>query len=117
VTGRRDIGACLFCGRPAAQLHHYTARATPDGPYIDALSTIPLCIRCHATEHQSWREVGIEELPDPLIARPARTGWTLGRIADLGRPVTVDTVTWRGFHAVMLAIGDDIDTRLGTGVV
>lgn len=116
MTGGRDLGACLLCGRPAAQFHHWTARGV-DGSYLDPTSTVPLCVRCHATEGQCWREEGLDVIDDPLLARPARTAWTFGRIADLDRPVTADTVTWRGFHAVMLAIGHDIDDRLGTGMV
>lgn len=115
MTRRRDIGACLLCGRPAAQFHHWTARGV-DGSYLDPTSTIPLCVRCHATEGQCWHEVGIDELPDPLVARVRRTMWTVGRLADLNRPVTFDALTLRGFHAVMLAIGRDVDARLRTGL-
>ncbi len=110
----RDLGPCAFCGRPGEERHHYTARATFDGPYLDPRSTIDLCRRCHVTEGQLWREVGLDVLADSLAARVQRTTWTVGRLSDLGRPWPADSM--RGLHEVLLAVQDEVLDRLGVEV-
>lgn len=104
----RDLGACAFCGTPAVELHHLTARLTPDGPYLDPEATIPLCRRHHATETALWREpeVGLDALADPTLARAARATWSLGRLVDLGRPGTPGVL--RSFHVVLVRITDGV---------
>ena len=117
MTEARDLGPCiLLCGRAADHRHHWTARLDPAGPYLDADSTVPVCVRCHATEHAGWRATGLETIDDPLLARVQRTTWLLGRWADLGRPVTIDPVTLRGLHVVLVAVGVDVVARLAVGV-
>ena len=108
MSAARDLGACAFCGTPAAELHHFTARLTPDGPYLDPEATIALCRRCHATETALWRdpEVALDVIADPTLARAARTTWTLGRLVDLGRPGTPGVL--RSFHVVLVRITDGV---------
>jgi hypothetical protein len=94
---------CLFCGRPAEHRHHPTATLFSGGRYLDAAWTVPICARCHATEHASWRQAGIASIDDPLEARLTRNTWLIGRLIDLGRPVTFGTGELRGLHSSMLA--------------
>ncbi len=113
MTGR-DPDLCAFCGRPADERHHFTARASFDGPYLDPGSTLPLCRRCHVTEGQLWREVGLDRIAHPLVARASRTAWTLGRLAEHGRPVPPGSVP--GFHGVLLAVQTDVLVLVGEEV-
>ena len=108
MSAHRDLGPCLYCGRPAEELHHFTARLTPDGPYLDPEATIALCRRHHATETALWREpeVGLDALADPTLARATRTAWTLGRLVDLGRHGTPGVL--RSFHVVLVRITDGV---------
>jgi hypothetical protein len=94
---------CVFCGRPAEQQHHPTARTDADRRYLDPGWTVPVCGRCHATEHAAWRHVGIASLEDPLEARLARNTWLVGRLADLGRPVSFGAGKLGGLHSSLLA--------------
>ncbi len=106
-----DLGPCAFCGRPAQERHHYTAKAAFDGPYLDPSATLPLCRRHHHTEGQLWREVGLDRIEDALVARARRATWTVGRVADLGRPWPAECMP--GLHQVLVAVQDDVLTRLG----
>ena len=108
MSAARDLGPCAFCGRPAEERHHFTARLTADGPYLDPEATIPLCRRHHATETALWREpeVGLDAIGDPTLARAARTTWMLGRFADLDRPASPAVV--RSFHLVLVRIADSV---------
>lgn len=100
--------SCAFCGAPAAHRHHYTARVDGHKDYLDLRSTIPLCSRCHATEHAAWRTVlvGLDRIDDPLVARVRRTTWTVGRLVDLGRGI--DPCDLRGLHDVLVAVQGDV---------
>ena len=108
MSAARDLGPCAFCGRPAEERHHFTARLTPDGPYLDPEATIPLCRRHHATETALWREpaVGLDAIADATLARAARTTWMLGRMVDLDRPATPAVL--RSFHGVLVRITDGV---------
>ena len=108
MSAPRVLGACAFCGRPADELHHFTARLTADGPYLDPEATIPLCRRCHATETALWREpaVGLDAIADPTLARAARTAWMIGRMVDLHRPAPPAVL--RSFHLVLVRITDGV---------
>lgn len=105
------LGPCAYCGRPAQERHHFTARATFDGPYLDSGSTISLCRRCHVTEGQVWREVGLDRVEDPLAARVQRVTWTAGRLADLRRPWPAESM--RGLHEVLVTVQGDVLAQLG----
>lgn len=102
---------CVFCARPGVHRHHWTGRPEPGLPYFDPASTVPVCVPHHHVEHQSWRFLGIDRASDPVEARIARGCWLFGRLADLGRPVTLDTDTLRGIHRVFLALADDLRER------
>ncbi|MGH9291599.1 MAG: hypothetical protein ACRD0B_00420 [Acidimicrobiales bacterium] len=80
-----DLGGCVLCRRSARHRHHLSGRLQPDGPYLDGAATIPLCLRCHVTEHESWRELGLAELGDPVAARLLRLRWFCGRVIDEAR--------------------------------
>ena len=110
----RDLGPCAFCGRPGEEGHHYTARATSDGPYVDPHSTLPLCRRCHHTEGQLWRDVGLDVIDHPLVARVRRTTWTVGRLADFGQGWPAASM--RGLHEVLLGVQDQVLALLGEEV-
>jgi hypothetical protein len=97
---------CIFCGRPAGHRHHLTARLEPDAPYLDEEWTVSLCGRCHSTEHAAWRHARIASIDDPLLARLARNTWFIGRLIDLGRPVTFSTEELRGLHGSLVACLD-----------
>jgi hypothetical protein len=64
---------------------------------------VPLDVRCHATEHAAWRQARIDAIEDPLSARVTLNAWFVGRLVDLGRPVTFGTEELRGLHASLLA--------------
>jgi hypothetical protein len=100
----RDLGRCLFCLSPAEELHHPTCRLRPDRPYLDPEWTIPLCIPCHRAEHAAWRDFGLDDIADPEEARVRRNLWFLGRLRDLGRPVTFSPDVLWGFHGSLLAM-------------
>lgn len=106
-----DLGPCAFCGRPAQEAHHFTARASFDGPYLDSRSTLALCRRCHLTEGQLWRDVGLNVVEHPLTARARRTAWTVGRLADFGRPWPAESM--RGLHDVLVAVQGGVLGLLG----
>lgn len=108
MTPSGDLGSCLYCGRPAEEGHHFSASLASQTAYLDSEARIPLCTRCHHTEHTCWREVGLDLIDDPLFARLRRTTWTLGRLADLAHPVTLDSLTLRGLHLVLLRIGEGV---------
>ena len=110
-----DLGPCAFCGRPAQDRQHYTAGAG-EAMHIDERSWLSLCRRCHATEHQLWRTptVGLDVIGDPLVARVRRTTWTVGRLADFGRPWPPGSM--RGLHEVLVAVQEAVLPRLGARV-
>ena len=98
-----DLGRCLFCGSPAVHLHHPTGRLGPELPYLDPSFTIPLCRACHHAEHAAMRDVGLDLLTDPLLARLVRMAWLLGRLADTDRSVTFTVGALKGMHGCLLA--------------
>lgn len=105
------LGPCLYCGEPARERHHWTAALTPEGPYLDPASTIPLCVACHHAEHQAWRELGLDAFDDALRARLFRLLWLGQRLADVAEHAgsrTLDAETLRGIHGVLLHIADDL---------
>ena len=104
------LGPCAYCGRPAQDRQHFTAGVAPV-VHIDEGSWLPLCRRCHATEHQLWRDVGLDVIDSVLVARVQRTIWTVGRVADLGRPWPAECV--RGLHEVLVAVQEDVLVLLG----
>ena len=110
------LGPCLYCCEPAAELHHWTAALTPDGPSLDPGSTIPLCVACHHAEHQAWRALGLDKFDDPLRARLVRLTWLFQRLADVAEHAgsrTLDARSLRGVHAVLLCIADDLAQHKG----
>ena len=102
MSWTRDLGVCLYCGRPAQELHHFTACLVDSSAYLDPTATIPLCIPCHKAEHAAWREVGLDRIGHPLLARQARTTWTVGRLAALDRPVAPTVLG--PIHGVLVVI-------------
>lgn len=96
------MSRCLFCGAPAAERHHPTAQLTGSSSYLDASFTVPVCIRCHHAEHAVWRQIGLDEIESPLLARLCRTTWLVGRLADLECPAPPDVV--RGLHGCLVAV-------------
>ena len=86
----RDLGRCWLSDRPARELHHATGRLVPAGPYLDPPLVVPLCAACHHAEHTAWRELGLDTLGDPSLARIARLCWLFRRLADRGHPVTFE---------------------------
>jgi hypothetical protein len=109
----RQLGPCAFCGRPARDRQHYTA-GVGAVVHIDEASWLPLCRRCHATEHVLWRDVGLDAIDHPLAARVRRTTWTVGRLADFGQPWPAQSM--RGLHDVLVAVQDDVLALLGAEV-
>ena len=110
------LGACLHCGAPAAELHHWTAALTPDGEYLDPGSTIPLCVPCHHAEHQAWRSLGLDVFDDALYARLFRLVWLFQRLADVAKYTgsrTLDAASLRGMHDVLVRIADDLAQHQG----
>jgi hypothetical protein len=100
----RDLGPCLFCPSPAAELHHPTCRLASDKPYLDPEWKVPLCIPCHRAEHAAWRDVGLDDIADPEEARLRRNVWFIGRLLHLGRPITFDPDVLLGLHLSLLAM-------------
>lgn len=107
------LGPCALCGRPAKERHHVTARLSADGPYLDPHSTIALCRRCHVTEGQLWRDVGLDVIDCALAARVRRATWTVGRLADVGRPFPAESM--RGLHGVLVVVQDEVLSLVGEG--
>jgi hypothetical protein len=93
---------CLFCGAPAEHDHHPTACLACSDEYLDPDFTIPLCRPCHYAEHDAWRDVGIDEISNPFIAREIRLIWLMGRFADLDRQVDLSPEMVRGLHGAIL---------------
>lgn len=102
----RNLGPCVYCGRPAKELHHFTACLAGHTEHLDPLATIALCIGCHKAEHAAWRAVGIDGFDHPLVARAYRTTWTLGRLAEVHRFL-------QPIHDVLVVIRDDISELVG----
>jgi hypothetical protein len=109
----RDLGACAFCGRPAQDRQHYTA-GVGAVVHIDEASWLPLCRRHHATEHQLWRDVGLDTIDLPLVARVRRVTWSVGRLADFGQ--AWPAASMRGLHDVLVAVQDEVLALLGVEV-
>jgi len=103
----RDLGPCLYCGRPAKEAHHFTACLAARDDYLDPRATIPLCIPCHKAEHAAWRAVGLDSFDDPLLARTYRVTWTVGRLVGLNTFL-------RPFHGVLVVIRDDVVELIGS---
>jgi len=82
-------GRCAYCGADRSiQRHHMTGRADPEGPYLDADLTLPLCVRCHRGDHKSWITGGIEVGESPLVV-VARLACTSRGLASRAEPITV----------------------------
>jgi hypothetical protein len=113
VSAHLDLGPCVYCGRPAQERHHFTARLRPDEPYLDAGATLALCRRCHDTETALWREFGLDRIEHPTLARARRTTWTLGRVVAAERAVEPSTL--RPFHEVLVVITGELAALVGTG--
>ncbi|MHB1582504.1 MAG: hypothetical protein ACYCU7_16205 [Acidimicrobiales bacterium] len=103
------LGRCLYCGRPAQELHHFTASLAGRTDHLDPQATIPLCVPCHKAEHAAWRTpaVGLAQVDHPLVARLGRTTWTLGRLADAGRPLEAGVIVV--LHGVLVTVSRDFD--------
>jgi len=95
-------GPCIFCGAPAAHLHHPTARLTPDSPYLDPDFVVTVCCRCHSVEHAAWRDVGIDVISDPVLARLYRVTWLVGRLVDMDRAEALTIEALRGLHGCLI---------------
>lgn len=107
----RDLGPCLYCGRPAKEAHHFTAGLADREEYLDPQATTPLCVPCHKAEHAAWRAVGLERFDHPLLARACRLTWTVGRLVGLDHPAAP---VLRPFHGVLVVIRDDVADLIGT---
>ena len=95
---------CIFCGAPAVHAHHPTARLSPDMPHLDPTFVVPVCRSCHYVEHVAWRDVGIDVVLDPMLARLTRVTWLVGRLVDLDRTEGITVDVWRGFHRCLVEI-------------
>lgn len=80
-------GLCAYCGAPAEHRHHLTGRPAPKAPYLDPDLTVALCRSCHLSDHHAWRLTGLDRISEPIPARLARAGFTLGRLGSLGKPL------------------------------
>ena len=94
---------CIFCGAPAVHWHHPTGRLSPEGLYLDPAFVVPVCRSCHACEHAAWRDVGINGLTDPTLARLCRVVWLIGRLVDLDRAEALNVDVLRGLHGCLIA--------------
>jgi hypothetical protein len=74
---------CLFTGRRAEELHHVTGRG-PDGEYLDPDLLVPLTVRQHAVEHQTWTTylIGEDACRSLPILRLLRAGLLLIRLSE-----------------------------------
>ena len=99
---------CFFCGAPAGHWHHPTARLTSAGPHLDPGFVVPVCRSCHYVEHAAWRDVGIDVVVDPMLARLLRSTWLVGRIVDLNRPEAFTMDVLRGFHGCLIQMGSKV---------
>jgi hypothetical protein len=97
---------CIFCGAPADHWHHPTARLAADTPHLDPGFVVPVCRSCHYVEHAAWRDVGIDALGDPMLARLLRSTWLVGRIVDLNRAGALTEDILRGFHGCLIRIAE-----------
>lgn len=107
----RDLGPCLYCGRSAREVHHFTACLAGETEYLDPLATVALCVGCHKAEHAAWRAVGLDTFAHPLLARTARVTWTLGRMVSPGHALAP---VLRPFHGVLVVIRDDVAELIGS---
>ena len=75
---------CVFTGLTADALHHVTG-TDANGRYYDPLLVIPLILRQHCLEHQSWHVLGIGEgcRADSLLIRLRRISSGLGRLGEV----------------------------------
>ena len=106
MSAPRDLGACVYCGRAAQELHHFTASLVGTESHLDPAATIPLCVSCHKAEHAAWRAVGLDRMDHPVVARAARVPWLLGRLVELDRPV--EPATLRAVHGVLIVLRDGV---------
>jgi hypothetical protein len=95
---------CMLCGAPAVHAHHPTGRPTPEGPYLDPGFVVPVCRSCHHVEHAAWRDIGIDVIADPILARLLRLTWLVGRLVDLNRADSLTAEALRGFHRCLVEI-------------
>jgi hypothetical protein len=100
------LSPCLFCGGPSVHAHHPTARLVPDGPYLDPTFVVPVCRSCHHVEHAAWRDVGIDVVADPMLARLLRLTWLIGRLMDLNRAEALTVGVLRGFRDCLIHTAD-----------
>ncbi|MDA8380322.1 MAG: hypothetical protein M0020_05770 [Actinomycetota bacterium] len=60
-------------------------------------------MRCHRLDLPLWRDLGLDELRDPLAARLGRNTFFLGRLRATARPVTLGPDAVAGLHASQVA--------------
>ena len=101
----RDLGPCVYCGRPAKEAHHFTASLAGQDDRLDPRATISLCIPCHKAEHAAWRAIGLDSFEHPLLARTRRVTWTVGRLVETEHAAAV---VLRPFHGVLVSIRDAV---------
>ena len=92
---------CVYCHASAAQRHHPTGRGA-DGGYLDPELRVPVCVPCHAVDHQLWRHFGLDTADDHVLARLGRLAFLVGRLGDLERPVALAPDFWLGLRTLLL---------------